>query len=157
MPGDDVGAAYVRGTGDCPLRRADVGEIPVTGKGSAEVRIIGKKWPTRGRAIASEGPVVRAAARAGGLQENGEILAESIDAVTRSLLGRRCDRQPFRIGGIQGSQRLGAVSGEDAQPGQLRVPVSAQGKRDQLDDPQAIQRRPRRRLTPQQHKLVRSP
>src|SRR5204863_6557811 len=57
-PGRETGAAGERGPGDRPVRRADVGQVPLDRHGREQVRVVTHDRPAGGGAARPDRPVV---------------------------------------------------------------------------------------------------
>jgi hypothetical protein len=157
VPGREAGAADERGAADGPVRRADVGEIPVRRQDGRQVRVVGQQRPAGGRARRPQRPVVRAAAGRHQGGEGGQVRGQAIDRGAGLRPDGSRNRQPGRVDRIEGGQRLGAVFEKDFQTGQLRIPVGGQREGLQLDQGEHIDGGPGGRPAAQQDELVRPP
>ena len=75
--------------------------------------------------------------------------------VARDLADGHGDRQPGRVAGRCGGERLRSIGEEDLQPGELDVPVAVEGERLEPDESEAVLGLPPRALGAEQHQLVR--
>ncbi len=145
-----------RGAGQRPLRGGDVEQVPVRGEHGGQVRVVGQHRAPGTGARRGDGPVVGGAPQADGRGQEGGVVGQPVGGPPGRLAGPVAGRLPLRVGRVEGGQSLGAVEGEDLEPGQLHVPVGGHGEGEQGHVAEGVGRPIGGGMGPQEGELVRA-